>query len=149
MSANAKTDATDRKTLMRMLDISAPALAKLGQAEGYMPRLSSGAIDIEATVRGYIQRMRARRAQTADQAERLTRAKADLAELEYDRERGALCDVRDVAACFAEMHRSHERACSADKTGLVAASLKQSRDDWDERMQKILTKKDSDDTSEN
>lgn len=142
---SAKSDAADRKTLMRMLDISAPALAKMGASDGYIPRLPGGGIDIEATVRGYIQRLRARRAASADQAERLTRAKADLAELEYDRERGALCDVRQVAAAFAELHRACERAAAADKTGLIAAALRQALADWQDAVEKIITQEDADD----
>jgi hypothetical protein len=142
-----KLEETPRQRIMRVCGINATAVSQMGRNGQIIE--TDGVVDFDETLRQYIERMRARRAQTADQAERLTRAKADLAELEYDRERGALCDVRQVAAVFAELHRACERAQAADKTGLIAAAMRQALQDWQAATNKVLTKEDQDDQSEN
>jgi hypothetical protein len=133
---------------MRVCGINATAVSQMGR-NGQIVEVG-GVVDFDETLRLYIERMRNRRVTSADQAERLTRAKADLAELEYDRERGALCDVRQVAAVFAELHRATERAQSADKTGLIAAAMRQALTDWQDMAEKIITREEAgDDQSEN
>ncbi len=121
---------------MRVCGINATAVSQMGR-NGYLVEIG-GEIDFDETLRLYIERMRKRRAESADQAERLTRAKADIAELEFDEKRGALVDVRQAATTLAELYRACERAIAADKTGLVKSSLAQALEDWRGAVDRII-----------
>ena len=146
MARKATHETEIRNRIMRVLAVNQSTLSEMLKRENYAPRDSAGNLDGDEVIRLYIERLRARRAATADQAERLTRAKADREELDYMRECGLLVPVQQVSASFAELYRTLARAIAADRTGLVEPAIRQGLADWRAAVERIVTVEDSDDS---
>ncbi len=125
--------------MAKMFGVSTGYISRL-RASGVVVDSPSGALDVVTSVQNYITRLKKKSDEDPHQVAKLELLQAQAARerLEFDKERAALCDVRQVADCFAELHRAHERAIAADKTGIVSASLAQARDDWAAACEKII-----------
>lgn len=125
---SARTATHSLAAIARLLMISERRVQQLCQ-EGVIPRAERGRYDLEAAVQGYISFLQAR-THRADDGEidyhvekaRLTRAQADMAELQVARERGDVVSVaqieRNLAGVFAEV-----RANVRNVPGRVVSSL--------------------------
>jgi len=95
--------------IAKLLDLSERRVQQLGR-EGVIPKAERGRYDLVGAVRGYVRYLRdqASRAQSgvadfATERARLVRAKADLAEMEAAKRRGALLPADQVEDAWREV----------------------------------------------